>query len=101
MFNRMDEYMNNRGTELTMPAQKQQIIWTAEDEMEVIEHMAAGKPRANGHIPTVVERIIKLKSWLKYSEKRIWPNDFNLSACQDYARKLLMKIEMEIADKCH
>ena len=84
-----------------MPAQKQQIIWTAQDEIEVIEHMAAGKTSANGHAPTAAERITKLKSWLEYSEKRTWPGDFDLAVCQDYTKKLLMKIEMEIVDKCH
>ena len=70
-----------------------EVSWTTRDEIQAIDHIGSDKARDTGHVPTIEERISKLKVWIVTARVRRWDKGVNVDTCEEFAKTLLFTIK--------
>lgn len=65
--------------------------WTIKDEKDFIDYLASDKIRINKvrGKPAKSECKVKLVSYIKNINKRVWPTGFRVKPCETYAQRKL------------
>lgn len=66
--------------------------WTKTHEMRYLDDLETAEYW--GHIrPSTKDRVLAITAWLASSERRSWPEEFDLAACQQHARMCLSRLQ--------